>query len=282
VSQQSTEEDQQSTEGRELVVSYLFLRRAVGWIAILLPIVLLAGNLISSAASPPESMSGYYYTDMRNIFVGSLCALGVFLVAYNGYDNVDRWVTTIAGLGAIGVAFCPTKPAVCVAGAAACPAPSVRQLSTSQTWVGDIHLGFALLAFLMLGLMALRFAKTGPTPARLGWAGQLRYGLGFGPPPAGPPAAGPPRDSAADTVIYRVSGITVFACVLLAILANLLPASVNASWRLLFIFEAVAVVAFGVSWFAKGHTIQGIQALMQRSTTAAKTTAAARELEDHL
>jgi len=301
VSQQSTEEDQQSTEGRELVVSYLFLRRAVGWIAILLPIVLLAGNLISSAASPPESMSGYYYTDMRNIFVGSLCALGVFLVAYNGYDDVDRWVTTTAGLGAIGVAFCPTKPAVCLVGAVACPPPSVRQLSTSQTWVGDIHLGFALLAFLMLGLMALRFAKTGKTPPGLGWAGQLRYGLGFGPPAAGPPAAGSPtagqpatgqpatgqpaaglpRDSAADTVIYRVSGITVFACVLLAILANLLPASVNASWRLLFIFEAVAVVAFGVSWFAKGHTIAGIQALMQRGATAAKTTAAARALEDH-
>jgi hypothetical protein len=279
---------EQSTEGKQLVVSYLFLRRAVGWIAILLPIVLLAGNLISSAASPPESMSGYYYTDMRNIFIGSLCALGVFLVAYNGYYNVDRWVTTIAGLGAIGVAFCPTKPAVCVAGAVACPAPSVRQLATHQTVVGDIHLGFALLAFVMLGLMALRFAKTGPTPAGLGWAGQLRYGLGFGPPAAGqPPAAGPPatgapRDPAADTVIYRVSGITVFACVLLAILANLLPASVNASWRLLFIFEAVAVVAFGVSWFAKGHTIAGIQALMQRGATAAKTTAAARALEDHL
>jgi hypothetical protein len=287
---------EQSTEGKQLVVSYLFLRRAVGWIAILLPIVLLVGNLISSAASPPESMSGYYYTDMRNIFVGSLCALGVFLVAYNGYDNVDRWVTSIAGLGAIGVAFCPTKPAVCVAGAVTCPPPSVRQLATHQTVVGDIHLGFALVAFLMLGLMALRFAKTGPTPAGLGWVGQLRYGLGFGapaagapaagapaagPPGAGQPAVGAPRDSAADTVIYRVSGITVFACVLLAILANLLPASVNASWRLLFIFEAVAVVAFGVSWFAKGHTIAGIQALMQRGATAAKTTAAARALEDH-
>ena len=272
---------QQSTESKALVVSYLFLRRAVGWIAILLPIVLLVGNLISSAASPPESMSGYYYTDMRNIFVGSLCALGVFLVAYNGYDNVDRWVTTIAGLGAIGVAFCPTKPAVCLPGAATCPAPSVRQLATHQTVVGDIHLGFALVAFVMLGLMALRFAKTGPTPPGLGLAGQLRYGLGFGTPAAGTPAAGQPRDSATDTVIYRVSGITVFACVLLAILANLLPASVNASWRLLFIFEAVAVIAFGVSWFAKGHTIAGIQALMQRGATAAKTTAAARALEDH-
>jgi hypothetical protein len=255
-------------EGKQLVVSYLFLRRAVGWIAILLPVVLLVGNLISSTASPPESMSGYYYTDMRNIFIGSLCALGVFLVAYNGYDNVDRWVTSIAGLGAIGVAFCPTKPAVCVPGAATCPAPAVRQLPASQNVVGDIHLGFALLAFLMLALMALRFAKTGPTPAGQDFLGKLRYGLGFGAPVAGQPAAGQPRNSRADTVLYRVSGITVFACVLLAILANLLPASVNASWRLLFIFEAVAVIAFGVSWFVKGQTIAGIQALMQRGVAA--------------
>jgi hypothetical protein len=29
---------------------------------------------------------------MRNIFVGALCALGVFLGAYNGYDEVDRWI----------------------------------------------------------------------------------------------------------------------------------------------------------------------------------------------
>ena len=80
----------------------------------------------------------------------------------------------------------------------------------------------------------------------------------------------------------HVSGITILSCVLLAALSNLLPSSVNADWPLLFIFEAVAVVAFGVSWFAKGHTIQGIQALMQRGATGAKTTAAARELEDHL
>ena len=96
------------------------LRQTVGWIGTLLPIVLLVGNAISSTASRPDSMSGYYYTGMRNIFVGTLCALGVFLAAYEGYDDVDRWITNIAGFGAIGVALCPTKPTVCVAGAGAC------------------------------------------------------------------------------------------------------------------------------------------------------------------
>jgi hypothetical protein len=246
---------QQSTEGRELAVSYLFLRRAVGWIAILLPIVLLAGNLISSAASSPESMSGYYYTDMRNIFVGALCALGVFLAAYDGYDDVDRWITNIAGLCALGVAFCPTKPAVCAAEALACPAPSVTHLSTSQQVVGDIHLFFAAVTFIALGLMALRFAKGGKTPPGLNTMGQIRYGLGFGQPTADDQ----PQRYRGENLIYHASGSTILSCVILAALSNLLPASVNAHWPLLFIFEALAVFAFGFSWFVKGRTIEGIR-----------------------
>jgi hypothetical protein len=194
----------------ELIVSYLFLRQTVGWIGGLLPVALIASSLITAASPWPDSMSGYYYTDMRNVFVGALCALGVFLVAYNGYDDVDRWITNVAGLGAIGVAFCPAKPSVCAAHARVCAAPAVRQLSTGQQVAGDIHLVFAALTFVALGVMALRFAMGQKTPAGLhGWA-LLKYGLGLakgqtlrglvtrlqraGPPrrPAGPPA-GPCR-----------------------------------------------------------------------------------------
>ena len=102
---------QRSPEKNQLIVSYMVLRRTVGWIGTLLPIVLPLGNALIFHASRPYSMSGYYYTGMRNIFVGALCALGVFLVAYNGYDDVDRWITNIAGASAIGVALFPTKPA---------------------------------------------------------------------------------------------------------------------------------------------------------------------------
>ena len=122
-------DDQQSADEDQLVISYLCLRQFVGWIGTLLPIVLLVGVAISSTQARPDSMSGYYYTDMRNVFVGALCALGAFLGAYDGYDCVDRWITNVAGFGAIGVAFCPTKPTVCAAGAGACPAYSVTQLS---------------------------------------------------------------------------------------------------------------------------------------------------------
>ena len=127
----------------KLSIHCMLVRQLVGATGALLPIVLIVGHTISSATPRPDSMSGYYHTDRRkifvgSIFVGSLCALGVFLV-YD-YDNVDLWVINIAGLGAIGVACCPTKPAVCVPGKIACPASSVARLSASQQAVGDIHL----------------------------------------------------------------------------------------------------------------------------------------------
>jgi hypothetical protein len=263
---------QRSPAGNQLIVSYMLLRQLVGWIGTLLPIVLIVGNTISSTTPRPDSMSGYYYTDMRNIFVGTLCALGVFLVAYDGYDDVDRWITNIAGLGAILVALFPTKPAVCTAGA--CPASSVTHLSTSQQAVGDLHLVFAAVTFVALGFMALRFAKGGQTPPGLSLPSRLRYGLGFG------PGGGQPGQYTADNIIYRISGITILSCVVLAAASNLLPASVNAHWPLLFIFEAVAVFAFGVSWFTKGRTIRWIQGKISKSTPTQVPVEAIRELPE--
>jgi hypothetical protein len=196
-------------------------------------------------------MSGYYYTHMRNLFVGALCALGVFLAAYDGYDNVDRWITNIAGFCAIGVAFCATKPPVCAPDARTCLPPSVRHLSTGQQVVGDFHLGFATVTFIALALMALRFAKAERTPGGLGMLSRVRHGLGFAKPNDDQPS---PRKKGRN-VVYRSCGLTILSCVALAALSNPLPASVKADWPLLFIFEALAVFAFGVSWFVKSQTL---------------------------
>ena len=55
--------------------------------------------------------------------------------------------------------------------------------------------------------------------------------------------------------VYRACGVTILSCVVLAAASNLLPASVKAHWPWLFVFEALAVFAFGVSWFVKGQTL---------------------------
>lgn len=224
---------QRNTQTNELVIDYLTLRRLVGIIGLLLPFVLIIGAVVMSA-SRPDSMSGYYYTPMRNIFVGSLCALGIFLIAYVGYDEVDKWITNIAGLAAVGVAFCPTTPSGTV--------------TSSVRTVGNIHVVFAMITFVSLGLMALRFAKGGQTPdAAPNTIGQVRHGLAFG-------AAASTTAPRAEIIAYRVCGTLILLCVLLAVLTNFLPVSVNATWPTLFILEAIAVVSFGVSWTVKGST----------------------------
>lgn len=69
-------------EARSLVLSYLGLRRAVGYIGIGLPFVLLFGKLLVQGGPLPGSISAYYYSDMRNVLVGALCAVAIFLISY--------------------------------------------------------------------------------------------------------------------------------------------------------------------------------------------------------
>src|SRR5262249_38106399 len=92
-----------------LVHSYLFLRRAIGVIGLALPVVLIVGTLIADGYLL-DSISGSYYSTLRGVFVGSMCAVGVFLLSYHGYARSDDIAGNIAALGAIGLALCPTTP----------------------------------------------------------------------------------------------------------------------------------------------------------------------------
>lgn len=93
----------------EKVHSYLALRKAVGWIGILLPFVLVVGHLVLfDGGSVLTNMSVYYHTGMRDVFVGALCAIALFLFFYKGYDRWDNISADLAGVFALGVAFFPT------------------------------------------------------------------------------------------------------------------------------------------------------------------------------
>ena len=130
-------------------------------------------------------------------------------------------------------------------------APSVLRLSTGQQVTGVLHLIFAVATFIALALMALRFAKTEKTPPGVNTAGRIRHALGLAKPADGERQ---PRTRWLK-VAYRACGLTIFSCIVLAALLNLLPASVQANAPWLFIFEALAVFAFGVSWFVRGETL---------------------------
>ena len=90
--------------------SYLALRRAVGWVGILLPFVLMLGNtILFGGPFPGQSISLYYHTPMRDVFVGGLCAVALFLFFYAGYDRRDNISGNLAGLFALLVAWFPAS-----------------------------------------------------------------------------------------------------------------------------------------------------------------------------
>jgi len=210
-----------------VVMSYLLMRVFIGVLAVLLPFVLILVNWAIGHGFEP-SMSGYYYTPMRNCFVGVLCAIGVFLVTYDGYDLADRTVTDAAGLCTVCVAFFPTTPG---------SRPTARQVV-----IGDFHLTFACTAFVLLAVMAFRFAKREPTPPGLAWWPRVKYAFGF----TGPGDSRAPR---LERYCYRVSGVVILVCIIL-----IDPLSTVAAHSLL-VLETIMLVFFGLSWFVKGRKI---------------------------
>lgn len=163
-----------------LVHSYLFLRRAIGLIGIALPIVLIVGNLLIDGGDLGGSLSGYYYTGMRDVLVGSMCAAGVFLIAYYGHNVVDNIASSLAGIGAIGLALFPTTPE--------------NPTSWDKT-SGVLHLVFAGVFFLMLAYICLQL-----------------FTRNDGEQPTG--------NKYQRNAVYRVCGILIIACLALIALSK--------------------------------------------------------------
>lgn len=139
-------------ETRRVLVSTLTLRRSIGVMGILLPFVLVLGQLLMDPGSGLQiSISAYYGTPMRDVLVGTLCAIAAFLFAYRGYDRHDDLVADFASVCCIGLALFP---------------------STSDLgFVQDLHMVLGMALFLALAyISAFRFTKSddggSPTPAK--------------------------------------------------------------------------------------------------------------------
>ncbi|MGB7347226.1 MAG: hypothetical protein WBD20_23590 [Pirellulaceae bacterium] len=89
-----------------LVVSYTTIRRAIGVSGLLLPLMLFFGGWLMGVPVQ-DNMSSYYHTGMRDIFVGTLCAIGIFLFCYRGYDRIENWTANLGCVSALGVALFP-------------------------------------------------------------------------------------------------------------------------------------------------------------------------------
>ncbi|MBN9608573.1 MAG: hypothetical protein BGO26_18930 [Actinobacteria bacterium 69-20] len=105
--------------------TYRYLRLGV------VALVLLLGCSVALQAGADgrmlASISAYFYTPVHGVFVGSLLAIGVALIAIRGREGTENGLTNIAGMLAPVVAFVPTPAhlASC-AGPRAC-VPAVAQ-----------------------------------------------------------------------------------------------------------------------------------------------------------
>ena len=89
--------------------TYHNLRVGIGVVGAILPFLLLLGGWLLDHESLQGSMSAYYYSPtMRDVFVASLGAIGLFLILYKGFSSREDRALDIAGVGALIVAFFPT------------------------------------------------------------------------------------------------------------------------------------------------------------------------------
>lgn len=125
----------------QAVRSYLYLSLGMGLLAFFLPIAL----LLSGGYAGHYSISYFYHVSdvSRNILVGSLWAVGVFLFLFQGLSRWENWILNLAGVAAIGVAMFPMAADQCGRGQGV----SVHALS-------------AIALFICLAVVAIGFSKT--------------------------------------------------------------------------------------------------------------------------
>ena len=131
------------------------MRRAIGVLGITLPLILVAGSSLFGTCSEVQySISTYYHTNMRNVFVGYNCAVALFLFAYRGHDWRDNLAGYLGCIFVLGVAFLPSS-------ISATSQPCLIQPSAQNPMVGKIHNLSALLYFIILIVYAFfLFPKT--------------------------------------------------------------------------------------------------------------------------
>lgn len=209
------------------VFTYRRIRRAIGYLGISLPILLVGFSLIPFFQTKVQpSISHYYYTNLREIFTGTLCAVGLFLIRYKGFGNAsilknDNLLTNIAGIMALGVALFPTNPDDLTA-------KIYTLIPYPEQWLGWLHYGFAAILFLLLALLAINVFT-------IGQKNESRT----------------PKSILNENNIYRFCGYSIIVFIIMIPTfetVKLFPYST-------LVFEALSLFAFGIAWLIKGRAL---------------------------
>jgi hypothetical protein len=136
-----------ATQQELIAYTYFKMRRGLGVAAILFPFALLGLQSLLHGAPLPGSVSGYYHTDLRTYWIGTLAVIAVFLWIYKGYDRWENRLLNIAGIGVLGVVLFPSGP-------------DAGSLDGSKGFIwAPAHGLSALIAFGCMGYVAVRLSR---------------------------------------------------------------------------------------------------------------------------
>lgn len=202
--------------------AYLSLRFAIGAAGILLPVVLLVGDIwLSGTPGGRGSISAYYHSGMRDVFVGTLVVIGAFLVTYRVANHrPTNVITTVAGIACVGVAVFPTQ------GGAGDPLTPLQERA-GEGAVAAVHYVSAAVFIGLLGLISVYFAREAKA-----------------------------SDPGSPWVVYHYAcAAAIYAASAYVVLTQ---ATGTGDRYSLLIGETVAVEAFGASWLSKGLALRGL------------------------
>jgi hypothetical protein len=205
-------------------LSYMTLRQAIGWVGLLMPIVVKLGAYLFQGIATTGSISAYYYTGMRDVFVLTLVLVGALLACYRTPDRQDTWVGGVAGLSAIGIALFPMDPEFAAQVIARFPETEHGRCYVIRGILGYHMLFVGIFFAAAFYLVTFRFSAL--------------------------TAAVPTRQKLVRNQVYRVCG----AAMLLAFVAIGLLAWRN-DGESIFWPESVAVIAFATAWLVKGQIV---------------------------
>jgi len=221
-------------QGKDLYLkSYLVMRAVIGFIGILLPAALLLGDwtFLDGDVRVRGSLSAYYHSGMRDLFVGGLCAIALFLITYKVFEhNLDNTLSTVAGLAILGVAFFPTGR----------PAGSPLSLTPLQDQFGESNVTRAHFVFAAISIVSLA------------WISYF-FGVREG---RRPPAEGK-RPPGFWRWFHWICASVIALAVAFIVLTKV------SGWfddYSVLIGEVVALLAFGVSWLWKGLEMDVLKA----------------------
>ncbi|HET6774438.1 MAG TPA: hypothetical protein VFH36_14070 [Acidimicrobiales bacterium] len=153
---------------RDTLTTYRHVRLAMALLLALLLVAVVLRALSAPGICFEGSISAYYFTSVRAVFVTALCALGTCLIVYRGNRDAEDIALNASGALAFVVAFVPTRvPSATgvTCSASNVPGPGQLEDAVNNNMVATIIVSFVAIALAMvLVALSTRTARERGTP----------------------------------------------------------------------------------------------------------------------